>query len=118
MSSFDPFGGLPADNDLLTSEMEVVVDGLVRGVSGLKVRVPDVPDVDEMVATSGLPRLPKNRSAPPLEEYVASELEHVRRLVAAGLKNEVHRGEDRFARAERYARWRWQGYKDGEIKEL
>ena len=121
MSTFDPFGGeglSPEEAAVLKHVAMSKAEVIRESTAGLKVKIPDAPDIDEMVVKSSLPALPKNRDAPPLEEYVAAELEHVRRLVAAGLKNEVHRGKNRFDRAEAYARWRWQGYKDGEIKEL
>jgi hypothetical protein len=120
VSTFDPFGtGLPANNDLPTDEMEVVADALVVGTSELKVKIPDVPDVEDLAETAALKPYRKNRPAPPLEQYVAQQVGEVKVLVATGrLTNEIHRGEDRIARAERYARWRWQGYKDGEIKSL
>lgn len=117
MSEFE-FAKLPEQHDLSAGEAAVLKDALVADADGLKVKIPDAPDLDDPIPGTSLPRFPRNRDTPPLEEYVADALEAVRRLVAAGLKNEVHRGEDRFARAERYARWRWQGYKDGEIKEL
>ncbi len=122
--TFDPFGsGLPADNDLPTDEMEAVTDALVKDVSGLKARIPDVPDLSELIPGTNLKRLPLNRPAPPLEEYVAEHVEAARRLVAAGQKSpqqftEPTPGDDRVGRAEKYARWRWQGYKDGEIESL
>ncbi len=116
---FDPFGGLPADNDLPTDEMEKVVDGLVKDVSDLKAKIPDVPDLSELIPGTNLKRFKLNRPCPPLEDYVAAQVGVVKVMVAAGkLTNEVHRGENRVQRAERYARWRWQGYKDGEIASL
>ncbi len=118
-SGFDPFGsGLPADNDLPTDEMEKVTDALVPDTSALKVKIPAVPDLSDLIPGTNLPRFARDRPCPPLEEYVAEQVEASRRLIGRGLKNPVHEGDDRLVRAEKYARWRWQGFKDGEVASL
>jgi len=61
------------------------------------------------------PEFPPGRAAPPLEEYVAAHVEACRLAMESGLKD--HDGQ-RLARAERYARWRWQGYVDGHVNSL
>lgn len=78
-----------------------------------------VRDLEDVVPGSSLPRFRRDRPAPPLEQYVAVSVGDVKVLVATGqLTNPVHGGEDRVGRAERYARWRWQAYKDGEVASL
>ncbi len=74
-----------------------------------------------------------DRPAPPLELYV-DELRAAARLVALGRLDTLNKlnpastpkeradrereVEDRVARAEEYARWRWHGYKANEIEAL
>lgn len=77
-----------------------------------------------------LPRLPRGRTAPPLELYVAKALELARiegerkyaRLGDPLNQKEANERKDdiasRVEKAEGYARWRWQGYLDGEIASL
>ena len=77
---------------------------------------------------------PRNRAAPPLEQYVA-EAREAARIVGEGIAKRklpsasTSNGnvaspmasedtEARVAKAEAYARWRWQGYADGEIASL
>ena len=80
---------------------------------------PGPPVVEDVLPGTNLPRFRRNRPAPPLEQYVAASVGDVKVLVATGkLTNPVYLGEDRLARAERYARWRWQAYRDGEIASL
>jgi hypothetical protein len=80
---------------------------------------PGPPVVEDVLPGTNLPRFKRNRPAPPLEQYVAASVGDVKVLVATGkLTNPVYLGEDRLARAERYARWRWQAYRDGEIASL
>ena len=74
------------------------------------------------------------RAAPPLEEYVA-EAREAARIVGVGIAKRklpsastsngnvaspmaAEDTEARVAKAEAYARWRWQGYADGEIASL
>lgn len=123
MSGFDPFGTLPEPNELSSDEAEVVRDALVGDVSDLKVKIPNVPDLSDLIPGTNLPRFKRNRPAPPLEEYVAHHVNETKRLVAEGLKDpqqftDPTPGDDRVSRAEKYARWRWQGYIDGEIASL
>lgn len=115
-AEFDPFASLPIEDVAKLHES-------LADTSALKVKIPGVPDVAEAIPGSSLPRFPKDRPAPPLEEYVAEHVEAAKRLVAGGLKDprqftEKTEGDDRVSRAEAYARWRWQGYKDGEIASL
>jgi hypothetical protein len=78
-----------------------------------------VADLSELIPGTNLPRFKLNRPCPSLEEYVAAQVGVVKVAVATGhLSNPLHLGEDRVARAERYARWRWQAYKDGEVFSL
>lgn len=59
------------------------------------------------------------RPAPPLEEYVQANVEAcIAAMERDGLKNPIVNGADRIARAEAYARWRWQGYVDGIVNSL
>lgn len=120
MSEFDvdPFAELPPTPGLSAEERAALESVLVANVSDLKVKIPNVPDLSDLIPGTNLPRFARNRPAPPLEEYVAEQVEAVRRLVGNGLKNPVHQGEDRVVRAERYARWRWHGFIDGEIARL
>lgn len=123
MSGFDPFGSLPGANGLSDAEADALKEVLVSEVAELKVKVPNVPDVTDVVLGSSLPRYERNRPAPPLEVYVADHVREAERLVADGLKDprqftEITPGDDRVGRAEKYARWRWHGYKDGEIASL
>ena len=63
----------------------------------------------------------KDRPAPPLGEYVAAEVEVTRRMIAEGRtpsRNAVTDAAGRLERTEAYARWRYQGYVDGEIASL
>lgn len=71
---------------------------------------------------------PLNRNAPSLERYVAeaiegARIEAVRQLARKGFggmsasDSEIDI-ESRIAKAESYARWRWHGYRDGEIASL
>jgi hypothetical protein len=114
MSGFDPFGAVPDGADA-----DEINERLVPDTSALKAKIPDVPDVEDVDARTVLQPYRKNRPAPPLEEYVSAQVGEVKVLVALGrVTNPIHLGEDRVARAERYARWRWQGYIDGEIKSL
>jgi hypothetical protein len=123
MSEFDvdPFGTLPDKHNLTPAEVEKL--GLLPDTSALKVSIPAVPDLSELIPGTNLKRFPRNRPAPPLEEYVAEQVEAVRRLLAQGLKDprqftEPTPGDDRMSRAEKYARWRYQGFIDGEIASL
>ncbi len=119
MSEFEFAKGLPSENELPTDEMEKVTDALVPDTSGLKVKIPSVADLSELIPGTNLKRFKLNRPCPPLEQYVAEQVGVVKMMVATGqLSNPVHEGEDRVARAERYARWRWHGYRDGEIASL
>ena len=79
-----------------------------------------VAHVDEgVVPGTALPRFRLNRPAPPLEQYMVTSVADVEVLVESGeLSNPVYLGEDRLTRSERYARWRWQAYRDGEIASL
>lgn len=79
---------------------------------------------------SRLEPLPQNRPAPPLEQYVAEAREGAR-LVGVQKQEKLPEPQnqkelnerrqdlaDRVDRAEKYARWRWQGYQDGEVASL
>ena len=77
---------------------------------------------DVVVSERELPKLEKDRPAPPLEEWLEGELAVTRADVA---RRKEHYGDftdkegaDRMARSERYLRLRYQGYKDGEIERL
>lgn len=59
------------------------------------------------------------RPAPPLGEYVALQVGITRaQLGVVVARNAVLDPEGRLARTERYARWRWQGFVDGQISSL
>ena len=87
--------------------------------------------VDIAVINEGpsvLQPFPKNRPAPDLEIYVA-EAREAARITAEAMalrrtgnpeRSELDKVdiEDRVKKAESYARWRWQGYRDGEIVSL
>jgi hypothetical protein len=72
------------------------------------------PDELEVV----LPELPKGRPAPDVEEYVGEARLAVERLMKQGLKDALYEGTDRTERAEEYARWRHEGYVNGEVASL
>jgi len=73
----------------------------------------------EQMAVIVVEDLKVGRPAPPLEEYVAAHVEACRiAMLDDGLKNPIVNGDDRLARAEKYARWRWQGYVDGHVNSL
>lgn len=112
-----------AKEGLSAEEKERLEGAFVEDVSDLEVKIPAVPDLSDLIPGTNLPRLKRDRPCPPLEEYVAEHVEAARRLVAQGLKDpkqftEPTPGDDRVSRAEKYARWRWQGFKDGEIASL
>lgn len=79
-----------------------------------------------------LPVLPVNRPAPELEAYVAEAREGARIVAEQKPKRLLRVGqsvrerdqeylqdiEDRVAKAEAYARWRWHGYQAGEVASL
>ena len=78
-----------------------------------------------------IPKIEKDRPAPPLDEYVAEMALAARRvgenIMARTLPDTatpkeraeaLREIEDRVAAADKYARWRWQGYKDAEIASL
>lgn len=78
--------------------------------------------------SSPLQPFPKNRPAPSLESYVAEAVEGARLEAQRQLDRKLFAGmsgseaaadiESRVAKAESYARWRWTGYRDGEIVSL
>jgi hypothetical protein len=98
--SEDPFESAPLTDEEHQAMTEMVVKGS------------EVGEVEEMIE---VPSLPPGRPAPPLEEYVAAHVEACRLAIEDGLKDPDGQ---RLARAERYARWRWQGYVDGHIGSL
>jgi hypothetical protein len=122
MSEFDGFdSSLPVEPDkgpLTDEENQELQELMVTKAADLKLKVPSAPDITEGEERKVLPELPVGRPAPPLEEYVAAHVEACRLAINAGLKNPIHRGDDRLARAEAYARWRWQGYVDGVVVSL
>lgn len=126
---FDPFGGESAEGGLSAEEAAKLKGSIVRA-SDLVVRIPDVVDI-EGSSYARIPNIPRDRSAPPLEEYVeemklaarrTGEQIMARRITPQSTKTErdteLREVEDRVAAAEKYARWRWQGYKDAEIVSL
>jgi hypothetical protein len=112
-------GYTPAERELLASKVQ-------RGTQGLKVRAPDASDITD--PEKQLTAFPKHRPAPPLEKYVAgairaAHLESERkREYFASSPGPVEVFEDeldaRAQAAERYARWRWHGFDDGDIASL
>lgn len=118
-----------AKEGLSADEAERLKASIVRA-SDLVVRIPDVVDI-EGSSYARIPNIPKDRPAPPLEEYVeemkaasrkVGEKMMARRLTEASTDKErrvaLEDIELRVAAAERYARWRWQGYKDAEVASL
>lgn len=72
-----------------------------------------------------LPVIEVDRPAPPLEEYVAAQLALTRRDIEVRSRNrDTGEGgftvdsQDRLKRSEDYARWRYAGYKAGEVMAL
>jgi hypothetical protein len=87
----------------------------------------------EVAEPGELPVLPPGRAAPALEQYVAEAVEAARVVAEQGFKrlgdmrepenqkelNERKRDMAlRLELAEKYARWRWRGYVDGEVTSL
>jgi hypothetical protein len=116
--------------DGLSAEEAARLKGSLVRASDLVVRIPDVVDI-EGSSYARIPKIGRDRPAPPLEEYVAEMKEAARkvgesmmarRLTEASTEKERKSAlediEFRVADAERYARWRWQGYKNAEIASL
>lgn len=75
-------------------------------------------EIPERVHTSSLPALPKDRPAPPAEEYVAAAGRDARKAAEGRKYPNDEWIASVLAAAERYARWRHAGYVAGEIKSL
>lgn len=85
-------------------------------------------EVMTTLASTSLQPYPKNRPAPDLESYVAEAREAARRVAESMAMrrtgNPALSGPDeidvqsRIEKAVAYARWRWHGYRDGEIASL
>ncbi len=118
-----------AKDGLSPEEKEKLAASIVRA-SDLVVRIPDVVDIEGSLYAR-IPNIPKDRPAPPLEEYVdemkaaarrTGEKMMARRLTEASTDKErrvaLEDVELRVAAAEKYARWRYKGYKDAEIASL
>lgn len=52
------------------------------------------------------------------DAYAARMRSDAKRLIELGIKNPLHKGQDRDDRAETYARWRYKGYVCGEVFSL
>ncbi len=114
----------------LSGEEAARLGSSLRKASELVVRVPDAPDIDGGSYVR-IPKIEKNRPAPPLEDYVAEMVLAARRVGENIMRRTLPENasskeraealqeiEDRVAAAEKYARWRYQGYKDAEIVSL
>lgn len=117
-----------ADSGLYSErEKDLLARKVFRGSDLIEPPKPKIPDASDIVEPDSgvLPRFALNRPGPPLETYVAEAVLAARHYQSARKFGPDTKDfdrkqwiEDAVVSAEKYARWRWQGYQDGEIASL